>query len=127
MTAMETWLQLPGMSHFAFRSDEGGGDRAPCGLALLSAGLAFCYMTQLARYVEAMKLAVGSIRLVQFSPYANGSAGAVDTHLFLHGEAPESVHTNLLSMAARTCYLHASIAAALPPVVKVIYNDTPLA
>ncbi len=126
MTAMETWLQLPGMSHFAFHSDESGCDRAPCGLALLSAGLAFCYMTQLARYVEAMKLAVGSIRLVQFSPYANGSAGAVDTHLFLHGDAPESAHTNLLSMAARTCYLHASISATLPPSIEIEHNGAAL-
>jgi hypothetical protein len=126
MTEIETWLELPGMSHFLFRSDEGAGDRAPSGLALLSAGLAFCYMTQLARYVESMKLAVGAIRLVQFNPYSNGAAEAVDTHLFLNGNAPEEVQTNLLTIAARTCYLHATVAATLPPVVRVVHNDVPL-
>jgi uncharacterized OsmC-like protein len=127
MTAIETWLQLPGMSHFAFRSDEGSGDRAPCGLALLSAGLAFCYMTQIARYVEAMKLAVGSVRLVQFSPFQTGVAEGFDTHLFLNGEATEEVQTNLLTIAARTCYLHATMGAALPPVVSIRHNDCPIA
>jgi uncharacterized OsmC-like protein len=126
LTEIETWLQLPGMSHFVFRSDEGTDDRAPSGLALLSTGLAFCYMTQLARYVESMKLAVGSIRLVQFSPYANGVAEAVDTHLFLNGEAPEAVQANLLSIAARTCYLHATVAATLPPVVHTVHNGAAL-
>jgi len=126
MTTIETWLQLPGMSHFAFRSDEGGGDRAPCGLALLSAGLAFCYMTQIARYVEAMKLAVGSVRLVQFSPFQTGAAEGFDTHLFLNGEATEEVQTNLLTIAARTCYLHATMGAALPPVVSIRHNDCPI-
>ena len=126
MTAIETWLQLPGMSHFAFRSDESGGDRAPCGLALLAAGLAFCYMTQIARYVETMKLAVGSVRLVQFSPFLTGGAEGFDTHLFLNGEAPDEMQTNLLTIAARTCYLHATMAAALPPLVSVKHNGSPL-
>ena len=126
LTEIETWLQLPGMSHFVFRSDEGADDRAPSGLALLSAGLAFCYMTQLARYVEGMKLAVGSIRLVQFSPYSNGAAAPVDTHLFLNGEAPAEVQANLLSIAARTCYLHATVAAALPPLLRVFHNGIAL-
>ncbi len=126
MTDIETWLQLPGMSHFAFRSDEGGGDRAPCGLALLSAGLAFCYMTQIARYVDAMKLAVGSVRLVQFSPFQAGAAEGFDTHLFLNGEAVDEVQSNLLTIAARTCYLHATMAAALPPVVRLRHNGSPL-
>ena len=126
MTAIETWLQLPGMSHFAFRSDEGGGDRAPCGLALLSAGLAFCYMTQIARYVETMKLAVGAVRLVQFSPFLTGGAEGFDTHLFLNGEAPDEVQGNLLTIAARTCYLHATMAAALPPLISAKHNGSPL-
>lgn len=136
LTEIETWLELPGMSHFLLRSDEGADDRAPLGLALLSAGLAFCYMTQLARYIDSMKLAVGSIRLVQFNPFSvtpdaamsspRGGAEAVDTHLFLSGEAPGEVQANLLSIAARTCYLHASAAATLPPLVRVMHNDIAL-
>lgn len=135
-TEIETWLELPGMSHFVFRTDEGDADSAPSGLALLSAGLAFCYMTQLARYIENMKLAIRGIRLVQYSPYAlepgssggqmSGQAEPVDTHLFLNGEAPDEIHADLLTMAARTCYLHATAAAALPPVLRVVHNGKPL-
>ena len=101
-------------------------EAVPCGLALLAAGLAFCYMTQIARYVETMKLAVGSVRLVQFSPFLTGSTEGFDTHLFLNGEAPDEVQTNLLTIAARTCYLHATMAAALPPLVSVKHNGSPL-
>ena len=43
----DTWLGMPGTSHFKLMSDESGAGIAPCGLALLSAGIAFCYMTQL--------------------------------------------------------------------------------
>ena len=116
----------PVRDSFTFALNEGGGDRAPCGLALLSAGLAFCYMTQIARYVETMKLAVGSVRLVQFSPFLTGGAEGFDTHLFLNGEAPDEVQGNLLTIAARTCYLHATMAAALPPLVSAKHNGSPL-
>jgi hypothetical protein len=54
MSEVDTWLGMPGTSHFRLVSDEGAGDAAPCGLALLSAGIAFCYMTQLSRYIENM-------------------------------------------------------------------------
>ena len=131
LTEIETWLQLPGMSHFLFRTDEGREGRGPTGLGLLSAGLAFCFMTQLARYVEGMRLAVDSIRLVQFSPFGTAGAGTggaapFDTHLFLNGEAPEAVQSQLLTIAARTCYLHATMAASLPPVIGVVHNGTAL-
>lgn len=51
-TNTDVALQLPGMSHFSIKSDEGAGDRAPSGLALISAGIAYCYMTQLSRYID---------------------------------------------------------------------------
>lgn len=132
LTEIETWLELPGMSHFVFRTDEGASERAPSGLVLLSAGVAFCYMTQLARYIENMQLPIRGIRLVQYSPYAlaagsrvgpmTATAEPIDTHLFLNGEAPDETHANLLTMAARTCYLHATAAAVLPPTLHLVHN-----
>jgi len=131
-TEIETWLELPGMSHFTFRTDEGDLGGGPSGLALLSAGVAFCYMTQLARYIEHMKLPIRGARLVQYSPYALAAgpsggaltaiAGNIDTHLFLNGEAPDATHANLLMIAARTCYLHATAAAVLPPRLCLVHN-----
>jgi hypothetical protein len=118
----DTWLEMPGVTHFSL---QGGGSlknrRAPSGLALLSAGVAFCYLTQLSRYIEHLKLDINGVRLVQYSPFAadgSGHAGPVDTHLFLNGRADTETHGKLLRVAARTCYLHATLAAELPPVLQ---------
>lgn len=122
----DSWLEnMPGFAHFAFRNDErGDGMEGPSGLASLSAGIAFCYMTQLARYISNMKLDIGGVRLVQYSPFevtqdGKGIAGPVDTHLFLNGRADTATHEMLLKVAARTCYLHATLAASVPPDVGV--------
>jgi len=130
MYEVDTWLAMPGTSHFRLISDEGGTDAAPCGLALLSAGIAFCYMTQLSRYIENMKMNIRGARLVQFNPYIAGPTAAVepiDTHLFLNGEAPEEVHLQLLTIAARTCYLHAACKAATEPNLRIIHNGRDVA
>jgi uncharacterized OsmC-like protein len=130
MYEVDTWLGMPGTSHFRLVSDEGSGDLAPCGLALLSAGIAFCYMTQLARYIENMKMNIRGVRLVQFNPYLAGSNAAVepiDTHLFLNGEAPQETHLQLLTIAARTCYLHATSKTAIEPNLRIIHNGRDIA
>jgi uncharacterized OsmC-like protein len=130
MYEVDTWLGMPGTSHFRLVSDEGSSDLAPCGLALLSAGIAFCYMTQLARYIENMKMNIRGVRLVQFNPYLAGSNAAaepIDTHLFLNGEAPEETHLQLLSIAARTCYLHATSKTAIEPNLRIIHNGRDIA
>ena len=125
MYEVDTWLGMPGTSHFRLVSDEGAVDAAPQGLALMSAGIAFCYMTQLSRYIENMKMNIRGVRLVQFSPYVGGTnalAGPIDTHLYLNGEAPEETHVHLLTIAARTCYLHAASKAPTEPNIRVIQN-----
>ncbi len=115
----KTALDRPGSSQFAFVTDETSADRAPCGLSLVSAAIAFCYMTQLARYIDAMKLDIDGVRLVQTSPYeievrSRGIARPCDTHLFLNGTADEQVFEQLQLVAANTCYLHQTMAAATP-------------
>jgi hypothetical protein len=130
MYEADTWLGMPGISHFRLVSDEGAADAAPCGLALLSAGIAFCYMTQLSRYIENMKMNIRGVRLVQFNPYAAGPNAAVepiDTHLFLNGEAPEETHMQLLTIAARTCYLHAASKTATEPDLRIVHNGRDVA
>ncbi len=112
-------LNRPGSTQFTYVSDETEADRAPCGLTLLSAGIAFCYMTQLSRYIENMKLPIHGVRLVQVSPFAavaggHGMAEPCDTHLFMQGEADEAMFDRLQLIAANTCYLHRSMAIATP-------------
>ena len=133
ITEIESWLGLPGMSHFQFISDERGTCKAPSGLGLLSAGIAFCFITQIARYIENMKLQVNGIRLVQYNPFSItagensiadiGRAEPIETHLFLNGTLSEDMFENLLNMSARTCYLHASALNSLPPKIKLIHNE----
>lgn len=139
VTETDTVLGLPGMNHFAIRSDERGAtggatapDQGPAGLTLLSAGIAFCYMTQLSRYIEHMKFKIRQVRLVQFSPYTlqgsatdgsvRGGIEPVDTHLFLHGDESNETHERLLKIAATTCYLHATLCSALEPEVSIEVN-----
>ena len=117
----DTWLEMPGVTHFTLHGGAQANLRiAPSGLALISAAVAFCYLTQLSRYIEHLKLDIEGVRLVQYSPFSSdgtGHAGPVDTHLFLNGRADTETHGNLLRVAARTCYLHATLAADLPPVL----------
>lgn len=121
----DTWLEMPGVTHFTLGSSWAESARAaPSGLALLSAGIAYCFLTQLSRYIHHLKLDIGGARLVQYTPYssgASGRAGPVDTHLFLNGRADAETHADLLRIACRTCYLHATLAAKLPPVLMA--ND----
>ncbi|MDE0059113.1 MAG: hypothetical protein OXI22_00105 [Defluviicoccus sp.] len=127
LTETETWLALPGASHFSLRSDERADrDEAPQGLALLWAGLAFCFMTQLDRYIEHMKFAIDGVRLVQYCPDAAEIAAGrpVDTHLFLNGREELETYETLMRIAARTCYLHATLAASLEPRVSVLHRET---
>jgi hypothetical protein len=70
------------------------------------------------------------VRLVQFNPYIAGPTAAVepiDTHLFLNGEAPEEMHLQLLTIAARTCYLHAACKSATEPNLRIIHNGQDIA
>jgi hypothetical protein len=97
-------------STFSFAADA-TGERAPTGLAYAWAGVAFCYLTQLSRYIETRRLGVTGVRLVQRGP----EAGPVDTHLFLNGGADDVTMAELLTLGARTCYLHATLGATLAP------------
>lgn len=125
----DTWIDRPGMSRFSLISDESETQSAPSGLGLMSAGIGFCYLTQLMRYVEAQKFDIHNARLVQFNPYMPGTkaqAGDIDTHLFLSGNAPDEAHLNLLSIAARTCFMHVATTMQIEPEIEVALNGQPV-
>ncbi len=129
----ETTLERPVGSKFGFKTDEfSTQSTAPSGISYLCAGIAFCYMTQLLRYSEYLKYKISDIRMVQVNPFRlTGSAAEnnlqafadpVDTHLFLNGEEADEVMQNLLTMGAKTCYLHAALSAKVIPQVSISLN-----
>lgn len=127
-TETDVVLGMPGASNFALKSDERmDGNAAPSGLALLAAGIGFCYMTQMSRYIEYQKMNIRGVRLVQFTPFmleadgerTKGVAGPADTHLFLSGDEDGETMEHFMKIAERTCYLHKTMSDALEPTVEV--------
>lgn len=95
----------------------GGGERAPSGLALLSAGIAFCYMTQIGRYAHIVKQKLDGYSILQDSffslPGASGGTGKagqahpLETHVHLTGPEDADFARRIVDMGERTCFLHA--------------------
>ena len=120
-------------SSFRFLSDTGTGDTAPPPLAYLSAGIGFCYMTQLGRYAHITKQKLESMRIVQTNGYKpsgaagpNAAATAVDTHVYLNADESEDVARKSVRMGEQTCFLHASMREAYPTVLRATLNGKPL-
>lgn len=141
ITETDTGLEMPGLSNFAFKSDERAitepsEEVAPSGMALIAAGIVFCYITQLTRYIIHQKVDIGGVRIVQYTPFVlagspangswTGSIEPVDTHLFLNGGADAATHERIMTIAANTCYLHATLIDQLDPIVSVEHNGQPL-
>ncbi len=141
-TLMETVIRLfkPLGSTFRFRGeagpDLGGADQAPPALAYLSAGVGFCYMTQLGRYAHITKQNLKDVRILQNNAYTlRGSlvdstrtahAHPFDTHVFLKADEPPEAATKLVQIGEQTCFLHASMRGSYPTNVRAELNGRPL-
>ncbi|NOX70328.1 MAG: OsmC family protein [Gammaproteobacteria bacterium] len=106
-------IHRPVGSVFQFLVDEsssGGGGRAPDGLSLVAAGIAFCYMTQLGRYIQIARKNVHHYSVVQDTHFdlASGISFPVDTHVYLQSGEDESTCRKIVDMAEQTCFLHAA-------------------
>jgi len=104
-------IHRPIGSVFQFLVDESsGGGRAPDGLSYVAAGIAFCYMTQLGRYVQIARKNVNHYNVVQDTRFdlAGGIAFPVDTHVYLTTTEDESTCRKIVDMAEQTCFLHAA-------------------
>ncbi len=107
----------PAGSRFEFLSDNSraaaGLERAPSGLAYLSAGVAFCFMTQIGRYAHITKQKLNGYHIIQdtgFRLAANcePDADAVETLVCLDTEESRDKSIQLVKMGEQTCYVHAS-------------------
>jgi uncharacterized OsmC-like protein len=114
-------LYNPQGSVFHFLSDEapqnGGLGRAPDAHSYISAGIAFCFMTQAGRYAKVLGKDLREYRVVQDTHFSLGGASAgvgkpgaadpVETHLYIDSGEPEDFARRLLDMSEQTCFLHA--------------------
>ena len=120
-------------SEFRYLSDEshemGGRGLAPDAATYVSAGIGFCFMTQLGRYAKIVKRDLSAYRIVQDTHFTAdglvdgmGAADPVETHVFLETEEGDDFAREVLDMSEQTCFLHALCRTNLEPVVRVTAN-----
>ncbi len=113
---------------FRFLSSEDG--RAPDANTLISAGIAFCFMTQFGRFVSMLKLDLPDYRIVQDTHFSlggasggTGKAGAADpieTHVYLETTESDETAQEMLDISEQTCFLHAFCRTDLKTRLKVV-------
>jgi hypothetical protein len=120
-------------STFRFVSDEaeefGGRGMAPDAATYISAGVAFCFMTQLGRYAKIVKKRLDEYKVIQDTHFSlggasggTGSAGLADpveTHVYLDTPEGKEFARKALDTGEQTCFLHAFCRTDLKTKIKV--------
>lgn len=118
---IEQHLYNPHGSVFHFLSDEapvaGGKGLAPDAASYISAGIGFCFMTQLGRYAKIVKKDLHEYRILQDTHFSLGGASGgtgkagvadpVETHVYLESAEDDDFARTSLDMGEQTCFLHA--------------------
>jgi len=131
---IDQYLFSPLGSRFHFLSDEapqhGGQGKAPDAVSYLSAGIGFCYMTQLGRYATILKKDLADCRIVQDTHFSlggatggtgiKGEADPVETHVYLNTSEDDDFARDSVDMGEQTCFLHAFSRTELKPNIKNI-------
>jgi hypothetical protein len=118
---------------FYFLSDEtpenGGQGRAPDAASYISAGIGFCFMTQVGRYAKIVKKDLREYRIIQDTHFSLGGASGgtgqpgqadpVETHVFLTTGEDDRFARETLDMSEQTCFLHALCKADLKTRVSI--------
>ena len=107
--AMEQQLFNPHGSIFRFVVDP-ENERAPGPATYISAGIAFCFMTQFGRYATIVRKPLNSYSVVQdthFSVDGPGQMDAVETFVHLSTDQDDDFARACLDMSEQTCFLHA--------------------
>ncbi len=112
---------------FRLLSSEDG--RAPDANTLISAGIAFCFMTQFGRFVSMLKLDLPDYRIVQDTHFSLGGASGgtgkageadpIETHVYLETSESDEVAREMLDISEQTCFLHAFCRTDLKTKLKI--------
>lgn len=117
----------PWGTSFQLLSSEDG--RAPDANTLISAGIAFCFMTQFGRFVSMLKLDLPDYRIVQDTHFSLGGASGgtgnageadpIETHVYLETSESDETAQEMLDISEKTCFLHAFCKTDLKTKLKV--------
>ena len=128
---IEQQLYNPHGSIFHFLSDENG--RAPNAISYISAGIGFCYMTQLGRYAKISKKNLDSYTVIQDTHFSKGGASGgtgmpgaadpVETHVYIESEHEDDYVRTVLDMGEQTCFLHAFCRTDLKAKIKISHYE----
>ena len=109
--------------------ENGGKGRAPDAASYISAGIGFCFLTQLGRYAKIAKKDLGDYRIIQDTHFSLGGASGgtgkpgesdpVETHLYLESGENDEFARAALDMSEQTCFLHAFCKTDLRAKVKL--------
>jgi hypothetical protein len=109
--------------------NEGGAVRAPDAATLISAGVAFCFMTQFGRYAAITRKRLSRYRTIQDTHLSAGGASGgtgrageadpVETHVYLDTEEDDDFARTLLAIGEQTCFLHALCRTPLKPKLAI--------
>jgi hypothetical protein len=106
--------------------DSGWQEPTPSAMAFLSAGVGFCFMTQIGRYAHITKQALQGYQIIQDNVYKTGDDTVqvmpLDTHTFIQGDESDEVAQKTLCMSERTCFLHASMRDSYPSIIRAELN-----
>ena len=130
---IEQQLLNPHGSIFHFLSEEGtaagGQGRAPDALSFVSAGIAFCFMTQIGRYAKIVRKELNEYSIIQdthFSDLGNGkqcTSDPVETHVQLLTSEDDEFARAALDMSEQTCFLHALCRSEVSVKVKSVRSE----
>jgi len=130
---VEQQLFNPHGSIFHFLCDEatanGGSGQAPDACTYISAGIAFCFMTQFGRYAKIARKDLRDYRIVQDTHFSLGGAShgterageadPVETHVFLQTGEDDAFARDALDMSEQTCFLHALCRSELKTRIRI--------
>ena len=127
MLSIQQMQYSPYGTSFQLLSSEDG--RAPDANTLISAGIAFCFMTQFGRFVSMLKLDLSDYRIVQDPHFSlggasggtgqAGSADPIETHVYLTTTESDAMAQEMLDISEVTCFLHAFCRTDLKTKLKV--------
>ena len=94
----------------------GGTLRTPSSLAYASAGIGFCFMTQIGRYAKIKKYDLAGYRIDQATSFTieedHAKVYPIKTATHINSDHADGIVKDILKMSEQTCFLHGAMKEA---------------